>query len=44
MAIPLVDLDNVCSFAVSDGDREGHWYGKWAGVVRPKFDWEIAAS
>jgi lipopolysaccharide transport system ATP-binding protein len=29
----------VLVFEVLDSVRDGHWFGKWPGVVRPKFDW-----
>jgi lipopolysaccharide transport system ATP-binding protein len=31
--------DDVLVFEVSDVEREGKWYGKWPGAVRPKFEW-----
>lgn len=34
----LVDMDNILSFEVHD-ERNIEWYGKWEGVVRPKFNW-----
>ncbi len=30
---------NVISFEVTEGSRTGNWYGKWVGIVRPKFNW-----
>lgn len=30
---------NVLVFEVHDSNRTGHWFGKWPGVVRPKFEW-----
>jgi len=36
---PLVDVDNVIIFDVSDVQRRGSWFGKWVGVVRPSFQW-----
>jgi len=36
----LVDFDNVATFEVQDIEREGAWYGKWIGAVRPTFKWE----
>lgn len=39
-SIVLVDFDNIALFEVHDVARDGAWYGKWIGAVRPKFDWE----
>jgi lipopolysaccharide transport system ATP-binding protein len=44
MSTPLIDLDNVAIFEVQDVEREGAWYGKWVGAVRPTLKWETAAS
>jgi lipopolysaccharide transport system ATP-binding protein len=38
-SIMLLDKDNVAMFEVHDVERQGNWYGKWMGVVRPKFKW-----
>jgi len=32
--------DDLLSFEVYDVERRG-WYGKWNGVVRPTFDWQV---
>ncbi len=40
----LIDLDNVAIFEVHDIEREGTWYGKWIGSVRPTFEWETIAT
>lgn len=37
----LIDLQNIMSFEIMDAKREIEWYGKWVGVVRPNFNWEI---
>lgn len=39
-SIPLIDIENVATFEVHDVVREGAWYGKWIGAVRPKLEWE----
>jgi lipopolysaccharide transport system ATP-binding protein len=37
---PLLDVPDVVSFDVAEGDRTKYrWYGKWAGVVRPALPW-----
>jgi lipopolysaccharide transport system ATP-binding protein len=35
----ILDLANAASFEVQDTMREGNWYGKWLGVVRPALAW-----
>jgi lipopolysaccharide transport system ATP-binding protein len=30
---------DILVFEVLDVARDGHWFGKWPGVVRPKFEW-----
>jgi lipopolysaccharide transport system ATP-binding protein len=40
-SIALLDLGDVLMFEVQDSDRQGNWYGKWIGTVRPKFDWQV---
>ncbi len=42
-SVGLFDFDNVAIFEVHDIEREGAWYGKWPGAVRPTFKWEIMA-
>jgi lipopolysaccharide transport system ATP-binding protein len=37
---PLIDIDNLATFEVHDIQREGRWYGKWIGAVRPSLVWE----
>lgn len=37
--VGLFDEFNVLSFEVHDVEREGGWFGKWIGVVRPEFEW-----
>jgi lipopolysaccharide transport system ATP-binding protein len=36
---PLLDVDNIAMFQIHDKERDGNWYGKWVGVIRPKFEW-----
>lgn len=40
-SVALLDVSDVLMFEVHDSDRQGNWYGKWIGTVRPKFDWEV---
>jgi lipopolysaccharide transport system ATP-binding protein len=40
-SVALVDVHNILVFEVQDIEREGNWYGKWIGVVRPRFDWVL---
>ena len=39
MSVPLFSKNDVLVFEVKDIVREGAWYGKWHGVVRPKLVW-----
>ena len=39
----LLNHNETMMFEVYDVPREANWYGKWAGVVRPKLDWELEA-
>lgn len=40
----LLDMHEVLTFEVQDVEREGNWYGKWIGTVRPKFEWELSVE
>jgi lipopolysaccharide transport system ATP-binding protein len=35
----IFQLDDSLSFEVVENEREGNWYGKWAGIVRPALKW-----
>jgi lipopolysaccharide transport system ATP-binding protein len=37
--VGLFDEFSVLSFEVHDVEREGGWFGKWIGVIRPTFEW-----
>ncbi len=37
---PLFDDNNIFSFEVAERFREGGWFGKWVGIVRPSLKWE----
>ena len=41
-SVALLDLNDALMFEVHDAEREGNWYGKWIGTVRPKFDWQLS--
>ena len=41
---PVIDINDIISFQVHDNKREGNWYGKWMGVVRPNLYWEFKQS
>jgi len=43
-SVVLIDVDNLAIFEVHDVAREGAWYGKRIGAVRPTFKWEIIAT
>jgi len=40
----IIQMDNAATFEVHDVDRQGPWYGKWPGVVRPRFNWDTYAT
>ena len=37
---PLLTLHNILSFKVEEIERKGNWYGKHAGILRPKLNWK----
>ncbi|MEI6827066.1 MAG: ABC transporter ATP-binding protein [Desulfuromonadales bacterium] len=37
----LYSHNDVLIFEVHDIERQGAWYGKWPGVVRPDFKWTV---
>ncbi len=40
MGTPGVAVEDVLAFEINDGGRnETNYYGKWSGVIRPRFDW-----
>lgn len=41
---PLLFLKDILNFTINDIERDGGWYGKWAGVVRPQLPWKISFS
>jgi lipopolysaccharide transport system ATP-binding protein len=41
--VPLFDESNLLMFQVHDVEREGLWYGRVAGAVRPKLTWAVSA-
>jgi lipopolysaccharide transport system ATP-binding protein len=38
-SVPLIDCENIAMFQVHDVARDARWYGKWVGIVRPRFEW-----
>jgi lipopolysaccharide transport system ATP-binding protein len=38
-SVPIFNHHNIAQFEVKDVEREGHWYGKWIGAVRPQLEW-----
>jgi lipopolysaccharide transport system ATP-binding protein len=42
--VGIFDEYGVLSFDVHDVEREGGWFGKWIGVIRPEFEWEDQVS
>ena len=43
-SVALLDVSDVLMFEVHDSNRQGNWYGKWIGTVRPKFDWQVTVE
>jgi len=43
-SVALIDLPSVALFEVRDIEREGNWFGKCEGVVRPQFDWTLKSK
>jgi lipopolysaccharide transport system ATP-binding protein len=39
--IPVFNLKEALYFEVIEDRRNSDWYGKWPGVVRPKFIWNV---
>jgi lipopolysaccharide transport system ATP-binding protein len=37
----LLNIADILSFEVVDNDRQGSWFGKWEGAVRPSFDFSL---
>lgn len=37
---PVLDYPNAVTFEVHEGRREGNWYGRPPGAVRPRLRWE----
>ncbi len=33
-------VDEALIFEVHEVERSGNWFGKWPGVVRPRFEWD----
>ena len=44
LSVGLYNHENILSFEVHDVEREGSWYGKWIGAVRPKLEFNIEAK
>ncbi len=40
-SVALLDAPDILMFEVQDVEREGNWYGKWPGAVRPTLDWTV---
>jgi lipopolysaccharide transport system ATP-binding protein len=38
--VPILDVSDLIVFHVDDVVRQGDWFGKWVGAVRPAFKWE----
>ena len=40
----IINLDNAAIFEVHDIERDGAWFGKWIGAVRPTFNWVTTSA
>jgi lipopolysaccharide transport system ATP-binding protein len=40
-SVILYRIDDLLTFEVVDGPREGNWYGKWPGAVRPDLEFSL---
>lgn len=40
-SVALLDAPDILMFEVKDVEREGNWYGKWPGAVRPNLEWTV---
>lgn len=40
-SVIVYQLNDVLTFEVADEVREGNWYGKWLGAVRPDLSFEL---
>ena len=40
-SVVIYSLEDLLTFEVSDIVREGNWYGKWLGAVRPDLDFSL---
>jgi lipopolysaccharide transport system ATP-binding protein len=38
-SVAVFNHHNIAQFEVKDVERDGHWYGKWIGAVRPQLKW-----
>ncbi len=38
----IYTLDDGVIFEIQDVTRDGNWWGKWPGAVRPRFSWEYS--
>jgi lipopolysaccharide transport system ATP-binding protein len=43
-SVALLDEDDVLTFQVHDIERNGHWFGRWIGAVRPSLTWEVGEA
>ncbi|PQJ11647.1 ABC transporter ATP-binding protein [Flavipsychrobacter stenotrophus] len=37
----IYSIDDLLTFEISDIQREGNWFGKWEGVIRPILDFTL---
>jgi len=37
-------VNEALVFEIHEEERRGNWFGKWPGVIRPKFDWNFQSG
>jgi lipopolysaccharide transport system ATP-binding protein len=37
----MFTTDDVLTFEVTDVARQGNWYGKWPGAIRPDIEFSL---
>lgn len=40
-SVVMFGMEELLTFEVSEGPRDGNWYGKWLGAVRPDLEFSI---
>jgi lipopolysaccharide transport system ATP-binding protein len=40
----LFVVEDIVTFQIDDIERQGRWWGKWPGAVRPRLNWDISVT